>query len=57
MLILGLIFGWFLKLVFAVTTALYCSMVLTNYIVQGSGDRVRFDFGDPAWSIKQLLVA
>ncbi|HTV53760.1 MAG TPA: hypothetical protein VMI06_02475 [Terriglobia bacterium] len=51
-----LIFGWFLRLAFIVTIALYCGMVLTNYAVRGSAYRVRFDFGDPAWSIKQLLV-
>jgi hypothetical protein len=56
MLILGLIFGWLVKLVFVVTTALYCGMVLTNYALHGAEYRVRFDFGDPAWSIKQLVV-
>jgi hypothetical protein len=50
------IFGWFLRLAFIVTVALYSGMVLTNYAVRGSNYRVRFDFGDPAWSIKQLLV-
>ena len=50
------IFGCFLKLAFIVTVALYCGMVLTNYAVRGSAYSVRFDFGDPAWSIKQLLV-
>jgi hypothetical protein len=50
------IFGWFLKLVFLATIGLYSGMVLTNYVVRGSDYHVRFDFGEPAWSMKQLLV-
>jgi hypothetical protein len=56
MAIATVIFVWFLKLVFVAFVALYSGMVLTNYAVRGSDYQLRFDFGEPAWSVKQLLV-